>query len=377
MALENLDLDEVKRRLADAWTVERRELDRQREDARKLKDGARKLGRRQASAVAFVAADGGDNRIRLNAATGGGPAIVELVHVVDSNGRQCALDAVAGTVDDDFFATPRTGAVKRLCADLGVAKVSDLSSYLRAPNVTRTAKMSVYRDIVEWAVLYHLLVDREWGSDTLLVREGALRTRAFDAKIFNRLDEKIRAACKRHQDQDKVNMFFVGVAKRTVLLDRLSLALSMERVLECDYACYAPVPDAVAKKFYERRWLDTLETADNREYLSMAKMFLVKFGDHPLDPVWPVDVAAWQAGDADKILGCLAEDARPGFPIPDFPMCVQKAHDHAKIGGIELDYLNDLLFDEIVKNMSGGEHEKALRARHLREDLAALRYRNE
>ena len=378
MGLENLNLTEVKKRLADAWQAEQRDLERLREIARQLKGGTRKLGRQQSSAVAFVAADGGDNRIRLNAAPGGAPAIVELVRVVDSNGRECALDAVAGAVDDDFFSKPRTDTVRCLCRDLGVARVADLSPYLTsASKISRSEKMRVYRDIVEWAVLYRLLAEREWGSDTLLVREGALRTRVFRPEIFNEMDLKIRAACERHRKEGRVEMYFVGVAKNTVLLERLRFALSLEGVFERDYPCYAHVPTEIAKKFYDRRWLDTLETADGAEYLSMAEMFLVKFGDHPLDPVWPVDVAAWQAKRADKILGCLAEDARPGFPIPDFPMCVQKAHDHAKIGGIELSFLNDLLFDHMTAEMSGGEREKALRARHLREDPGAMRYRNE
>ena len=377
MGLENLNLEEVKRRLADAWGAERKDLERLRDVARQLKGGARKLGRQQASAVAFVAADGGDNRIRLNAAPGGAPAIVELVRVVDSNGRECALDAVAGAVDDDFFSRPRTDAVGRLCRDLGVSRVSDLSPYFKNPKLPRSEKMRVYRDIVEWAVLYHLLAGREWGSDTLLVREGALRTRVFHPDIFREMDLKIRGACERHKEKGGVDMFFVGVAKSTVLLDRLRFALSLEGAFERDYPCLARVPTDIAKKFYERRWLDTLETADGREYLSMAEMFLVKFGDHPLDPVWPVDVAAWQAERAEKILGCLAEDARPGFPIPDFPMCIQRAHDHAKIGGIELSFLNDLLFDHMTADMSDGEREKALRARHLREDPGAMRYRHE
>ena len=141
--------------------------------------------------------------------------------------------------------------------------------------------------------------------------------------------------------------------------------------------CYLHVPRETADKFYtDRRWLDTLETAEGREYNSMAEMYLVKFGDDPLDLVWPVDVAVWQAGEAEKILGYLAEDARPGFPIPDFPMCIQKAHDYAKIGGVELAYLNDLLYDEAEKHLPNAA-EKLARARYLKEDAAALRYRNE
>ena len=377
MGLENMDLTEVKKRLADVWKAERADLEQLRLIARQLKDGGRKLGRQQASTVAFVAADGGDNRIRLNAAPDGAPAIVELVRVVDSNGRECALDAVAGAVDNDFFSKPRGDAMRVLCNDLGVSRVVDLSPYLSAPRISRSAKMSTYRDIVEWAVLYHLLVKREWGSDTLLVREGALRTRVFRAEIFNAMDEKIRAACERHRKQGGVDMFFVGVAKNTVLLDRLRFALSLEGVFERNDPWHVHVRRDIAEKFYERRWLDTLETADGLPYQSMAEMFLVKFGDHPLDPVWPVDVAVWQKDRAEKIIGCLAEDARPGFPIPDFPMCIQKAHDHARIGGIELSFLNDLLFEHMTENMSDEEREKALRARHLRENPGAMRYRHE
>ena len=256
MGLENINLDEVKRRLASAWEAERKDLEQLRAIARQLKGGARKLGRQQASAVAFVAADGGDNRIRLNASPGGAPAIVELVRVVDSNGRECALDAVAGAVDDDFFSKPRADVMTRLCRDLSVSQVSDLSPYLSKPQISRSEKMRIYRDIIEWAALYHLLTEREWGSDTLLVREGALRTRVFHPEIFHKMDKKIRAACEQHRNRDSVNMFFVGVAKNTVLLERLRFALSLEDVFDKRaYPCHVRVPQNVAEKFYERRWL--------------------------------------------------------------------------------------------------------------------------
>ena len=374
--MENLNLQEIKKRLAEAWEEEERDLTKQRELARQMKGDLHKLVEYSASAVAFVAADGGDNRIRLDTGTGGAPATVELVRIVDSNGRECALDAVAGSVDDEFFKDSRLSAIDTLCQGLGFDKVSELSPYL-TDNLSRSQKMQVYRDIVEWAVLYKLLTEQDWGSDTLLVREGALRTRAFHKDVFRKLDENIRNACRQHKEKNKVNMFFVGVAKNTILLNRLRFALSLEGVFECDYPCYLKVPRDIAKKFYERRWLDTLETADNREYLSMAEMFLVKFGDHPLDLVWPVDVAAWQVNDAERILAYLAKDSRQGFPIPDFPMCIQKAHDHARIGGIELSYLNDMLFDHVTKKISEKDREKALRARYLQADSTAIRYRHE
>ena len=350
-------------------------LEEQRAIARQLKDSVRDLPPQSATAIAFVAADGGDNRIRLDS-TGGGPAIVELVRVVDSNGRECALEAFAGAAEEADF-TGRAEPVVRLREALGYKNVADLSPYLTPKSrMSPREKMSEYREIVEWAVLFDLLSNKEWGCDTLLVREGALRTRAFDRAAFEVMDNKIRAACKRHAG-GKVNMYFAGVAKQTKLLSRLQLALSLEDVFNREGSCYLHVPRETADKFYtDRRWLDTLETAEGREYNSMAEMYLVKFGDDPLDSVWPVDVAVWQADKAEKILGYLAEDARPGFPIPDFPMCIQKAHDYAKIGGVELAYLNDLLYDEAEKHLPGAA-EKLARARYLKEDSVALRYRNE
>ena len=62
----------------------------------------------------------------------------------------------------------------------------------------------------------------------------------------------------------------------------------------------------------------------------MGNLFLIKFGDRPFDPVWPVDIAEWDTTQAPRIIGQLLNDAQPGFPIPDFPMSVQKAHDHCK-----------------------------------------------
>ena len=230
MTLENLNFEEIKKRFAEVWSrAEAPVLKEQRAIARKLKGHVRDLPRQSATAVAFVAADGGDNRIRLDSTGGGGPAIVELVRIVDSNGRECALEAFAGAAEEADF-TGRAESVVRLREALGYKNVADLSPYLTSRSrMSSREKISEYREIVEWAVLFDLLSNKEWGCDTLLVREGALRTRAFDRTAFEVMDNKIRTACKRHAG-GKVSMFFVGVAKQTKLLSRLQLALSLEDV---------------------------------------------------------------------------------------------------------------------------------------------------
>jgi hypothetical protein len=104
-------------------------------------------------------------------------------------------------------------------------------------------------------------------------------------------------------------------------------------------------------------------------------MFLVKFGDRPLDPVWPVDIAEWQVGQADKILGQLTVDAQQGFPMPDYPMCIQRAHDFAKLTGLEIQVLQDLLLQGVCQKLTPEESERMLRFQYLGQSLAALRYK--
>jgi hypothetical protein len=76
------------------------------------------------------------------------------------------------------------------------------------------------------------------------------------------------------------------------------------------------------------------------------------------------------------ILGQLTKDAQPGFPIPDFPMCIQKAHDFAKVGGLEVSVLQDILFDGITQNLNSSEKEKVLRMKYLSQNLTNIRYKN-
>ena len=368
MALENLDINEIRKQFTEICKAEKGVLDEQRKIAKKLRAKRLPLDLKKwkGKAISFVATDGGDNRIRLDSSSAEAPAVVELVRIADSDGKSI-MAPVAGTADNvNFDEIDNLDAVKELCKDLGRKKISDLSSYEKDQQSEqasdgkslRSEHMRVYREIAEWAVFYELL--KKCKSDTLVVRDGTLRTRVLEPNVFRILDDKIEKVVK--SKPNGINVYCVGVAKQTVLLNRLRLAMSMEDVFGKG-AQYIPVKDEIAEKFYDRRWLDP-----------MAKMYLVKFGDHPLDPVWPVDIAAWQETDVEKILGYLAQDARPGFPIPDFPMCIQKAHEHAKIGGIEMAYLQELLFDEMESSMSKADSKKILLVRYLMEDVSARRY---
>lgn len=380
MALADDDFAEIRSRVLAAYDVEEPVIQKLRQYARHLKNSVVPIQSYSANAVSFVSADGGDNRLYFN------PAVVELVRVVDSRGNQCALDAIAGNAQAsvlnsriDESSSTKVPPLKRLCDDLSL-KVGELSYLLNGlgqPGKS-TGAIRTYRDIVEWAVLYDLL-HMEWGSDTIVVREGLLRTKSFKKSVFPMIDQRIRNVCERHRSRH-VNVSIIGVAKQSAVLSRLAVAMELEGTFHKPFACYAKVPRDIEEDCYnfDRTWLDTMETTSSPDhtYQSMGSLFLAKFGDRPYDPVWPVDLAIWDVTNAPRLIGQLQNDAQPGFPIPDFPQSVQKAHDFAKINGIEVSVLQDILFDGVSASLSVAERERVLRLRYLGRDLLSRRYKN-
>jgi hypothetical protein len=385
VTLANFDLDALREKVLSAYKADDPILKRFRGYARRLKDSIKPLKTYSVNAVSFVSADGGDNRLVFN------PATVELVRVVDSRGNQCALDAIAGTATLNDIKDRVTAGNKnsvsplvRLCSDLGktLSEMSYLIRGLGQPGKS-TGAIRTYRDIVEWAVLYDLMTNTnlQWGGDTILVRDGLLRTKSFTRESFPLIDQKLRQATDLHAKKN-VSLALVGVAKQSAVLSKLAVALELEGVFHRAFPCFVKVPDDIEKDCYnfDHTWLTTFETAEEDEegkklYQSMGHMYLVKFGDGLLDPVWPVDIAEWQIKDAERILGQLAVDAQHGFPIPDYPMCIQRAHDFAKLAGLEIAVLQDLLVSGMSQGLSDAEVERLLRLKYLGQNLAALRYK--
>lgn len=393
MALADYDFDEIRKRIYEAYQKEGPIMEDLRKHAKVFVNLIKPIRPYSVNAVSFVSSDGGDNRLFFN------PAVIELVRVVDSRGNQCAIDAIASnTKTKDLNERVKVGSpllvepLKRLCEDLNIKDVEELSYLLGGLEEGKsTGAIRCYRDIVEWAVLYDLVVNYEWGSDTIIVRDGLLRTKSFKRELFPKIDAKIREGIEKHKRKN-VSISIVGVAKQSAVLSRLAVALELEGVFHKPYPCYAKVPPEIEEECYnyDRTWLDTYEAiqADNQAreekgkpekpylYQSMGQMYLVKFGDRTFDPVWPVDIASWQVTDADRIIGQLTVDAQHGFPIPDYPMCIQKAHDYAKVNGIEVAVLQDILFDGITQKLNNQETERLLRMKHLGENLARRRYKN-
>ena len=386
MTLAHSDFEKLQEKIRLAYKTDDPFLNKFRQYAKRLKHDVKALRNFSANAISFISTDGGDNRVVFN------PAVLDLVRVVDSHGKEYVLDALPGTTNlaqlNDRVKKNHPNMIiplQRMCEDLNIGDDLDkLSFQLRdigQPGKSTNA-IRIYRDIVEWAVLYDMITNHsiQWGGNTILIRDGLLRTKSFRLNIFQTIKQKIQAGINRHTEIN-VALSIVGVAKQSAVLSRLAVALELESTMYKPFPCYVQVPDDIEKDCYniDSHWFSDYDSPNTDEkrglFHSMGKMFLVKFGDRPFDPVWPVDIAEWQLDDAEKILGQLMVDAQQGFPIPDYPMCIQQAHNYAKLNGLEIEIIQVLLLKELCKRLSKDETEKLIRFKHLGRSLASLRYK--
>ena len=153
--------------------------------------------------------------------------------------------------------------------------------------------------------------------------------------------------------------------------------MALEQVLQTNYAAYVLVPREIEEKAYI--WSEFARGDDNADEggeinkFVGGKMFLVKFGSHRRDPIWPIDLLTPQAGDAQAILGYMLADAIDGFPVPHYPRCLQKAHENAALVDFDFDILQDFIYEGVRRSL--GEQASALDVFQLQDaDPAQKRY---
>jgi hypothetical protein len=379
------ELHELRARIQAQVQSDRHLLDALIEDVRALKGGVQRIYPRTATAVAFVASDGGNNRLVFD------PFYAQLVRVTDSYGKPWFVDVVSPTTDTGALShrqfsedgTPRT-PLGRMMRDLGVETLSELCPFIpvtgRASADRRAAGPTwvlTYRDLCEWAVLYDRICYSHFSTHTLLVRDGLLRNTLFRGSLFSRWQQNVEAAIERIRQEDHLRISLVGMAKRSKMLDRYALAIATEELFAPGQARYVRVPPEIAAKTYRGIAGSPGEAAEDpspsASRFGAGDLYFVRFGPHSGDPLWPVELLASQADRAAEIFGLLLADARGGFPVPFYPLCLQRAHEHAQVVDFDLRILQDAIFDA-VRQLLPEEKQGSMDALQLKTDAAALRY---
>lgn len=367
----------IQKRIAEDYRI----LQKLREQVRRLRGEVRRIQPRATTSISLVGTDGGNNRVQFD------PFLVQLVRVVDSSNNEYCLEAVTPSTkvrelsathfEDD--GSPRT-PVGKLMEALGATTLNQLSHMIRMNDDDRPTSPSwvqVYRELMEWAVLLSVLRDKEFGTDTIIVCDGLLRSKIFSGTLFRDYLRILKEAISWQWDSHRRRIYLVGLAKHSKVLGRYRLAMALEGVLTTEYPSFLQVPRELEEEAYV--WSEyargddrELEGGEVNKFVG-GKMFLVKFGARPRDPIWPVDIFLPQVGDAQAILGYLLADAVDGFPVPFYPRCLQKAHENAAL--VDFDF--DVLQDQVLKGLRQvlADEASALDAFQLQDvDVAERRY---
>ncbi len=356
--IEPNSVSSLKDAITDCIRLDESVLTLLREEIRPLKASTRRIQPRATTSISLVGTDGGNNQLQFD------PFLIQLVRVVDSSNNEYCLEAVSPTTpvnlldarQIDAAGSPRT-ALGEMMAFLETKSLTALSHMIRPTDAGRPVSPSwvqVYRELVEWAILFSIL-KKDFGTDTLIICDGLLRSKVFSGDHFPRLlagmRERIQAQWTRHRRR----VYLAGVAKHSKVLARYRLAMALEGVLSSDYPAYVEVPREVEERAYVwsefARGDDRAGEGGEINRFVGGKMFLVKFGAHRRDPVWPVDIFQPQVGDAQTILGSMLADAINGFPVPHYPRCLQKAHENAALVDFDFDVLQDFIFEGVRRSL--------------------------
>jgi len=345
----------LKNEIEERMVSDRALLDHLRGEIRPLRSSVRRIQPRTTTSISLVGADGGNNRLQFD------PFLVQLVRVVDSNNNEYCLEAITPTTDVDELSTKQVAAdgtpltpLGEMMVYLGVHRLTQLSPMIRSNSSGRPISASwvqVYRELVEWSILFRLVREKDWGANILVVFDGLLRSKVFSGDLFQRYLRGMAEGIEAQRQRSNRVVYLTGMAKRSKVLARYRLAMALEEVLTTDYPAYVEVPREIEEKAYV--WSEYargddwgLEGGEVNKFVG-GKMFFVRFGSHRLDPVWPVDIFLDQVAEAPAIFGCLLADAMNGFPVPLYPLCLQRAHENAALVDFDFDVFQDQVLDGI------------------------------
>lgn len=366
-----LDPDEIpklRQTIQEATERDRVLLDGLRAEVRPLRLQAKVIEPRRATSISVMASDGGNNRLEFD------PFHIQLVRVVDSYGKQLCLETVTPTTDTEELSRRQFGpdgnpltALGRMMKDLGVdpplldrlsPMIPDGPTVRERPELVAPGWVQVYQDLCEWAALYGRICDGNFPTDTLLIRDGLLRSKIFRGDLFMRLRNLMLEAIERVRREDRRKVYLVGLAKRSKVLDRYWLAMTLERVLPDGSPCYVRVPRSLEEAAYVwNEYARGVEEATGGEAPKFVAgdMYFVRFGRRAGDPIWTLDILSGQSDAVPEIMGYLLADAIDGFPVPFYPRSLQKAHEYAQLRGFDMEILQSEVMEAVGRLLEAND----------------------
>jgi NurA domain len=274
--------------------------------------------------VATVATDGGENHLCLE------PIRLQVVRVADSLGEIYFEEFIAQSLQPEEIVRFFFQSNERLQRFVAYLQL-DWKELLPQSDFQRSHLLSMLRELMEWAALLKLASQR---PPKLLIRDGLLRSVMLTDRVFQRIGEKFESLTAKH------GHLLVGVAKRSRVINYLSLAIGLNDSFADGLPAYLQIPPELEREAApaQYRWV-------GRRAMGWLHVARLDRGDNV--PLLPVDVAIWQRDRVDEAMSLLHESGCGSFPTRGYPQALIQAHEHALLGGLEIEMLEEILLEQV------------------------------
>lgn len=324
---------------------ERAALEQLREHASRLRGSVERIQPRAATSISLVGTDGGNNKVQYD------PLLVNLVRVVDSSSNEYHLEAVTPNLtlaeldsrQFDKSGAPKT-ALGRMMKYMKAGSLGEICQVFGTRDDAERSPswMGEYRGLHEWAVLFHLVREKDFATDTIILRDGPFREKMFKPGYFSKFRDGLAEGIETQLKSKRRRLYLVGIMKKSKLFQKYRLALALEGTFHTKYPCFARIPEEMMQVVFGR-WPEWIQNTASNEGFVAGKLFAAKFGSGSYDPVWLADIFETQASEASRIMSYLLNDAINGFPVPCYPASLQRAHDAAALVDFDMDILEHMI----------------------------------
>jgi hypothetical protein len=154
-------------------------------------------------------------------------------------------------------------------------------------------------------------------------------------RVFQSLQRRFEELTTKH------GHLLVGVAKRSSVVNYLTVAFGVNETFQDVAPAYIRIPAELEREAApaQYRWIGDR---------AMGHLHLAKLDAGADVPVLPIDVAAWQQDRIDTVMCCLHRSAAASFPRRGYPQELMMAHEHAKLGSLEIEMLHCEFMRELV-----------------------------
>ena len=274
--------------------------------------------------IATVATDGGENRLSLE------PIRLQVVRVADSLGEIYFEEFIAQSLKPEEIVRFFFQSNERLQRFVAYLQL-DWKDLLPQSDFQRSHLLSMLRELMEWAALLKLASQ---PPAKLLIRDGLLRSVTLSNRVFQRIGDKFETLTAKH------GHLLVGVAKRSRVINYLSVSLGLNDGFADGLPAYLQIPPELEIEAApaQYRWVGSRAMG----WLHIARL---DHGDNV--PLLPVDVAIWQRDRVDEAMSLLHESGRGSFPTRGYPQALIQAHEHARLGGLEIELLEEMMLEQV------------------------------